>query len=48
MGNSYGPITTTDSQKSGRLVVDAGLKSKKKKSLLARVKSVKPIKSYGK
>ena len=33
-----GPITTDKSAKEGRLVVDAGLKAKRKKSLQERVR----------
>lgn len=33
-----GPRTTADSKAEGRLVVDAGLRDKKKKALIARVK----------
>lgn len=36
--NIQGPISTADSSRSGRLVVDAGLKSKKKKALIASVR----------
>jgi len=38
--NSETPITTADSAKSGRLVVDAGAKKARKKSLVERVREM--------